>query len=385
MMATEPSEGYVHYKLLERHLKKLDEINARIIVEMCKRGSNNVSLIARYVDLPIETVRYRINKMQKMRLFGLSLYFRYSRLGLLRAIVLCEVTKPKMPKALRAAETLGYWRYISRAHGKYEGLYALYAFPQGEAEKMREYYEVLLDRGIVEDFTLIAAGDSVPSIPDFSKFDFARSRWKTPWETWPRELQEASTEMLEDLNDPKSYLLEADSVDVRLVELVEAFGLQKFSELGSKLGLTAQGVRHHYVEHLYGRKIVMGFLPNFLPLPVDVTDLYLFFIHFSDTRYLARFSNTLPGKYILRNYSKILGKNSLILTLALTRSDSDSFFDLLYYLAQEGWVLDFSYSILDLRTYKAYTVPSENFVGGQWKYDHSKTLQTLDSVISRPL
>src|SRR5712692_1812411 len=174
-------------------MRKLDEINAKIIEEMCRHGSNNVSLIARNVNLPIETVRYRVNLLRKPGIFGLSLYFRYSYLGLLRMMVLCEVSKPKVSLLAKAAEVPGYWRYISRAHGRYEGLFIQYAFPHAHAGHVSEIFEILKDRDVVRDYTIISTGDSIPSVPDFSRFDFEKSTWNSPWESWDDELQQASS------------------------------------------------------------------------------------------------------------------------------------------------------------------------------------------------
>lgn len=383
-MAEEPSAGYVYYKQVERHMRKLDEINAKIIVEMCRHGSNNVSLIARNVNLPIETVRYRVNLLRKPGIFGVSLYFRYSYLGLLRMMVLCEVSKPKVALLARAVEIPGYWRYISRVHGKYEGLFIQYAFPYRDAGHVSEIFEILKEREILKDFAIINTGDSIPSVPDFRRFDFKKSTWNSPWEKWHEELEQAPATIQDELRDPEEYGGEFDLTDLQLMEWIEGTGLQKFSFLGQRVGLTAQGVRHHYIEHLYGRKIALGYLPTLLPFPIDVLDIYLFFLDFSDTNHMGRFANALPGKYLVRNYSKILGKNSLIVTLTLTRTDANKMFDLLYRLAHEGWLLDFSYSILDLRTYQTQTLTPEKFIDGAWSYDHEKTVNKLQNLISRP-
>lgn len=383
-MSIEPSWQYLQYKQAEKHLKKLDEVNAKIIEEMCRHGSNNVSLIARKLNLPVETVRYRVNLMRKIGIFSLSLYFHYSHLGLLRTVVLVEASKPHLSKLAQAAELPGYLKYIARARGKFEGLFVLYAFPRMEAESLSQCYDQLRDRGLLEDYSLITTGDSIPSVPDFSAFDFGTSRWRTPWEDWKRELVTSPPDIPEDLKDPTNYSGEIDAVDVKLIDLIEAYGLQKFSDLGSKLGLTAQGVRHHYVEHLYGRRIAIGYLPSFLPLPIDLLDTYLIFIDFSDAGHMARFANTLPGKYFIRNYSKILNKNSLMVTCLLTRNDVSILFDHLYRLAEEGWILDFNYSMLDTRTYRAWGLYPEKFEAGKWMYDASTILQNLQKLISQP-
>lgn len=365
-------------------MRKLDESNAKIIVEMCRHGSNNVSLIARNVNLPIETVRYRVNLLRKLGIFGLSLYFRYSYLGLLRMMVLCEVTKPKVSLLAKAAEVPGYWRYIARAHGKYEGLFIQYAFPSADAGHVSEIFEILKERDVVREYSIISTGDSIPSVPDFSRFDFEKSTWSSPWENWDDELEKASPSLQDELGDPKEYGGEFDATDLRLIEWIEGTGLQKFSLLGQRVGLTAQGVRHHYLEHLYGRKIALGYLPTLPPFPIDLLDTYLFFLDFSNANYMARFANSLSGKYLVRNYSKILGKNSLIVTLTLTRADANKFFDLLYRLAPKGWLLDFSYSILDIRTYQGQSLTPEKFIDGAWTYDHTKTLQKLENLIAHP-
>ncbi len=364
-------------------MRKLDEINAKIIVEMCRHGSNNVSLIARNVNLPIETVRYRVNLLRKPGIFGLSLYFRYSYLGLLRMMVLCEVSKPKVALLAKAAEVPGYWRYIARAHGKYEGLFIQYAFPYAQAGHVNEIFEILKERDVVREYSIISTGDSIPSVPDFSRFNFEKSTWSSPWENWDDELEQASSKLQEEMGDPKEYGGEFDLTDLRLMEWIEGTGLQKFSFLAQRVGLTAQGVRHHYVEHLYGRKIALGYLPTLLPFPIDLLDTYLFFLDFSDSSYMARFANLLLGKYFVRNYSKILGKNSLIATLTLTRADANKLFDSLYRIAQKGWLLDFSYSILDLRTYQTQTLTPEKFIDDAWSYDHAKTLHKLESLIKQ--
>jgi len=298
-------------------------------------------------------------------------------------MVLCEVSKPKVALLAKAAEVPGYWRYISRAHGKYEGLFIQYAFPYAHAGRVSEILEILKERDVIKDFVIFSTGDSIPSVPDFNRFDFEKSTWTSPWESWDKELERTSSVIQEELQDPKEFGGEFDLMDLKLVEWIEGTGLQKFSFLGQRVGLSPQGVRHHYIEHLYGRKIALGYLPTLLPFPIDLLDTYLFFLDFADAGHMGRFANSLPGKYLVRNYSKILGKNSMIVTLTLTRADANRVFDLLYRLAHEGWLLDFSYTILDLRTYKTQTLTPEKFINDEWSYDHAKTIQKLESLISQ--
>jgi hypothetical protein len=306
--------------------------------------------------------------MRKLGIFDLSLYFHFSHIGLVRLLVCCEVNKAHLAEVEAAAEALNYWTYITRAHGRYEGIFAIYAFPHKQAERVNSFYGHLIEAGLIEKFELFCTGDPVPAVPDFASFDFESLSWRSLWNSWLTQIQTSSEVSLKGLSDPLTYEGEFDVLDLRLIEQFEMSGIQKFAVLGKTLGLSAQGVRYHYENHLIRRGIVVGYLPRFLPLPLEMADLYVFAVHFTDANKMAHYVSSLKGKYFIRNYSKILGRNSLTITMQLGRTELTSVFDCLYALSREGWVENFSYVMLDISKFKDFSIRPQNYADGNWIY-----------------
>jgi hypothetical protein len=68
-------------------------------------------------------------------------------------------------------------------------------------------------------------------------------------------------------------------------------------------------------------------------------------------------------------YQKEMGVENLLVRAYIPSSEMASLIDLLTDLARENFITNFSFVELDIRTAEAYTVISDLFEDGQWKFE----------------
>ena len=360
-----------------KYLDALDEINAKILEGLGAYGPRNVSALAKKLGLPSTTVAFRLSKLVKQN--GLQVRARpnYQKLGLKRVAVFVEA-RPGRDKALGTlVNNLPYWTYTTRCFGKFNGIYALLGFPEIFRKEFEHYFSVALKMRILNEYTLYWITELCETPPNFSWFDFKQRSWSFRWKPWAKEIEQASDIMPSRLLDPESYPLLVDRTDLLLLKELEKDGAVEFRKLAKIAGMTPEGVRYRFQNHLFKRGLIADYEVSIFPYPYQSSDLSSFVIQFRDRRALAKFSNSLPGKPFILNYAKVIGQDKLIIHFYVPKIEFLNLIDAINSFIEIGFIESFYHVVLDISSYKSQTVSYELFGKEKWTYNPEDAIQNL--------
>jgi len=372
-----------HYDWMLRYLRMLDPANAKILEGLGKHGPRNVLALARSIGLPPTTVSFRIKRLMKRGLLKIRTNLDYSKLGLTKAVLIAESEPGQERKLRQIINNLGYWTYLVRCYGKYDGYYSIFAFPAEHKKRLEEYLEKATQLEGLSRYLLFYTSNLTEVAPNFDWFDFKSKSWNFQWKGWIAEVQIASKEIPQRLMDPQSYSIRADKADILIMKELEKDGTARFTKLAKVANMTPQGVRYRYHKHIVGRALSTDYEVAILPYPLPISDMCSFVINFKREEELAKFVNSLRNKPFIFNYAKVIGKQALVVHTYTPKTEFSKFIDSMNRLTEQGLVQDFLYTNLDVASFKRQTISYEFFRKDRWMYAHNEKLKALDAIASK--
>ncbi len=364
-------------------MKVLDPVNAKILEGMSRYGPRNTSFLARSVKLPATTVAFRIKKLIRKGYLHVHTNLDHSKLGLIRAVLVAQ-TAGGLEKQLReAVENIGYWTYTTRCYGRFNGIYALFAFPAAHKNKLEAYLKDVVHQKAMSNYVFhwITNLSEVPR--SFGWFDFKSKAWKFPWRQWIDEVPKASEKLPGKLAEPEEYRVMVDETDLFLLKELEKDAFTEFTEIAKALKMSPQGVRYRYYKHIKKHDLVADYEIAILPYPLLVSDMCSVIVNFQNDRVLAKFSNTLSNKPFIFNYGKVVGRDSLLLHSYTPRTEVPSFLNALNSMVRKNLVADFFYVNFDVSSFKRQTVSSEFYEDGSWTFDLTEKRRSLSEIMRK--
>lgn len=301
----------------------------------------------------------------------------YSKLGLMKAVLITESKRGQEKKLRQAIGDLGYWTYIARCYGKYDGYYTIFAFPAEYRRALEEYLDEAVRLGVLSRYIFYPTTNFIEVVPNFDWFDFQGKSWNFRWKLWMDEVQSASEKLPRKLVEPASYSVQVDETDVLILKELEKDGTKKFTELAEIVNITPQGVRYRYNKHIVGRSLVSDYEAAILPYPLPASDMCSFLIDFKNEEKLAKFASSLQNKPFAINYGKIIGQHSLVVHTYTPRTEFSGFIDTMNRLAEKRLATGFLYVTLDIASFRRQTISYEFFKENRWIYDQEKRLGRL--------
>ena len=371
------------YEWMIRYSKMLDQTNAKILEGLGKYGPRNVSALAQSIGLPPTTVAFRIKRLMKEGHLRIRTKLDYSRLGLMKAVLIAESKPGQMKKLQQVIDNLDYWTYMVRCYGKYEGYYTILAFP---AEYEKELQEYLDEATQLEAFSLHIfhrTTNFTNVAPNFDWFDFRSKSWSFQWKRWIDEIQNASEKLPRELREPQTYSGQVDGTDILILKELEKDGTTKFTKLAEMANMTPQGVRYRYYKHIVGRSLLTHYEVAILPYPFLTSNWCSFIIDFANEEKLAKFANSLKNKPFIRTYGKAIGQHSLVVHTYTPKTEFSRFMNSMNRLAEKKLTESFLYVTLDVSSYKRQTISYEFFRENKWTYNYKKKLETLKEVTEK--
>ena len=366
-----------------QYLKMLDPTNAKILEALGKHGPRNVLALARTIGLPPTTVNFRIKKLIKGGLLKVRTNLDYSRLGLIKAVLIAESKPGQEEKLQQVIHNVGYWTYMVRCFGKYDGYYSMFAFPAEHKMRFEEYLEKATQLKGLSRHLLFFTSNFTEVAPNFEWFDFKSKSWTFQWKSWVDEVQNASEKVPQRLMDPQSYSIRADKADILIMKELEKDGALKFTQLAEVSNMTPQGVRYRYSKHIVGRSLFTDYEVAILPYPLPISDMCSFVIGFDREEKLAKFANSLQSKPFIFKYAKVIGRQSLVVHTYTPKVEFSQFLDSMNRLTERRLIQDFLYINLDVASFKRQTMSYEFFRKDKWIYAHDKKLEALKTITSR--
>lgn len=359
----------------------LDSVNARILEGLSRYGPRNTSFLARSVGLPATTVAFRIKKLIEKGNLHVRTNLEHSKLGLMRAVLVAETTGGLEERLRRVIENIGYWTYMARCYGKFNGTYALFAFPVEHKDKLEAYLKRAVRYKAMSDYVFSWVTDLCEVPRNFDWFDFESKAWKFPWSRWVDEVLEASEKLASRLVEPEKYRVTVDETDLFLLKELERDAFAEFSRIAGALQMSPQGVRYRYYKHVLKRSLIADYEIAILPYPLMVSDMCSFIVHFPNEEAMAKFSNTLSNKPLILNFGKTIGQNSLLIHSYTPKTETPNFIKALNTLVRRNLVTDFSYVNLDIPSFKRQTISYELFRDKSWTFNIRDKSRRLSEIM----
>ena len=365
------------YQWMLRYLKMLDTTNARILEGLSRHGPRNLMALAKSIGLPPTTVTFRIRKLMKEGLLRVRTNLDYSKLGLMKAVLIAE-SKPGLEKKLhQVVDNLDYWTYMTRCYGKYDGYYAIFAFPVRYGKELEEYLGSAMQSEVFSRYIFHRTTNFTEVAPNFDWVDFKSRSWNFEWKRWISEVQSASEKLPPQLMNPETYSILVDETDILILKELEKDGTTKFTQLAEIAKMTPQGVRYRYHKHIVGHGLLTDYEVAILPYPLLVSDMCSLIINFENEEKLAKFANSLQNKPFIFNYGKAIDQLSLVVHTYTPKTEFSKFIDSMNRLTERKMTRGFLYITLDVATFRRQTISYEFFKENKWTFDYEKKLERL--------
>jgi DNA-binding Lrp family transcriptional regulator len=375
MSRLEDFEWMLHY------LKVLDSVNAKILEGMGRHGPRNTSFLARSVKLPATTVAFRIKKLIGKGYLHVRTNLDHSKLGLMRAALVAQTAGGLEEKLREVVENIGYWTYVTRCYGKFNGIYALFAFPAEHKYELETYLKEAVRQKAMSNYVFHWVTNLCEVPRSFAWFDFKSKAWKFPWSQWVGEIFKASEKLPKRLAEPKEYQVMVDGTDMFLLKELEKDAFVEFTEIADALKMTPQGVRYRYYKHIMKHDLIADYEIAILPYPLLVSDMCSFVVHFESDKALVKFSNTLSNKPFILNYGKIIGRNSLLMHTYTPRTEVPNFVNTLNGMIKRNLVTNFFYVNFDVSSFKRQTLSNEFYKDRSWTFDSKEKRKRLSEIM----
>jgi DNA-binding Lrp family transcriptional regulator len=371
------------YEWMLQYLKMLNPINAKILEGFGKYGPRNVLALAKSIGLPPRTVTFRIRKLMKKGFLQIRTNLDYSRLGLMKGVLIAESKLGQEKKLQHVIDNLDYWTYVVRCYGKYDGYYIIFAFPAEYRKELEEYLSKAAQLKAFSRYIFYRTTNFAEVAPNFDWFDFQSKSWNFEWKRWIDEVQNASEKLPRKLMEPKAYHVRVDETDLLILKELEKDGTTKFTKLAEVANITPQGVRYRYNKHIVGRSLLTDYEVATLPYPLPTSDMCSFIIDFENEEKLAKFVNSLQNKPFIFNYGKAIGQHSLVVHTYVPKTEFSKLIDSMNRLTEKKLITGFLYVTFDVASFRRQTISYEFFKENKWTYDYEKKLEKLKEVAGK--
>lgn len=362
------------------YFKFLDGTNAKLLEALGDLGARNITLLAKSTHLPITTIRFRLKKMINDGQILVAINPNLPRLGLARAFVIADAFLGHQDRLLEAIKNTDYWTYIIRCYGKFDGYCAYFAFPAIHMEVLKDYVNKAKRLQALSNSRFFWITNSRVVPPDFSWFNLERKEWRFRWDEWVNDILTAQSELPDVIKEPHDYPIMADKRDLLIIKELQKDESIQFKRLAKIVGVTPQTVGYRYRKHILQRNLILDHAVDVYPFPIQISDLYVFIIDFSNKESVAKFANACEKKPFVVSYTKIIGKNSLVVNVYILKAEFPNLIRSLNRLYIEGLIKDFLYVTLDPMSYKRQTISYEYFENGKWTYHPDEKIKQLKEI-----
>jgi DNA-binding Lrp family transcriptional regulator len=362
---------------INRFVSFLDPENIKIVTAMRKYGLRNLQRIASKTNIPRPTVHARVAKLEKEGLLRTWIHPDYSKLGLVRAMVLLA-TKPGrellVPEALRVP---GYWLRLIRCIGEFNGYYSTHAIPMEKRWDFEQYLERIVASGIASGYRLLWLGEAKSPLPDFRYYDVKKKTWTFDWAGWLEAL--ASPSPQPQRKEPIAHRAFDKKDLINLKELAKN-GRTKLTQLATILNMTVPAVKYRF-DNLLRTGFIREYVIDLLPFAPEISDLYEMVLDFKSGEGLYQGEKVLASLPMVMTLSRVQGTNSISARMYLPRAQMNNLLTMLSALSRIGVLAGFTYVLLDPMTIRTQTFGYRAYEEGTgWHYDNLEYFEQLKKV-----
>jgi len=365
-------------------MQKITPQIARILEYISLNNTTNISKIARDVNLPITTVYGILRRLITRHIITIHNLINISALGLTQYAVIFHCDKiENVKKILMSNHT--YWIYYAKGYCDSLCAYVRYIVPIDHNKDFIEFLNTAKEIGLINDYEVYATTNTYNVPLNFKDFDFKKKIWVFNWEQILHNFYSAESNDNERLNVRSLSRIKLDNIDSRILLGREINAFISLSSIQKTLNnISLQNIYYHYVNHIVKRNLINSIKIAFLPYPYTVnekivSDAMIFFITFKNTTWMNKFVNTLKYKIFISSIARVLGENTLLLSVYLPHIETAEFLNLLDKLIEDNIIIKYRFFIIDIRTARNETIPysAYNIHEGTWQWDQSKYLSNL--------
>ncbi len=371
-----------YFDRIHRMISALDETNFRITQNIREYGPRNLQRVARKARIPYPTVHARVSKLEKQGILRTWASPSYSKIGLIRAIVLLTPIPGKDLVAGEALEIPGYWLRIMRCMGECNGYYSIHAIPEANRSDFQQYLDHLVASNVARDYRIYWLDDQQTSIPNFEYYDTSKEKWRFEWETWLRQLSgnKLSKPLTTSRQKPSKPAFDKKDL-VILKELIKNARVT-LADLARMLGTTVPGAKYRF-DKIKEKGLIHEFVVEFLPYSPEISDLYEVRLDFKNEESLTSKTSAFLALPFTLHQSRIRGMNSLAARVYLPRGEMSNLNTLLSGLARKGILTNFACLLLDPSSIKAQTFSYEYYDDEHgWHYDNNDYISRLQNLLN---
>ncbi len=342
----------------------MDSLDLQIIEEVRKRGPSNIAEISRVLNVAPSTVSRRLEKMAASLKLRILTNLAYHKIGIRRTIVEIEPEAGGEGELMERVSSLSYWFQSYRILGSL-GYLVGFKIPYAFHNAYESMLNSLKEKYGVKRLSVHPLGEIIGVGPCFKNYDAEAKRWRINWNDIRRSLTESSPIILD---DPPGYSMEADSLDVQIMLILESDAQTSMSEIARITGVSVPTVSNR-IKKLTANGLILGYVANILPFPFEDSRLLQLIVEFPGETEMQTFASGLLQTPFLLSFQKEIMKLTLFARLYLSNREYPSLSDLLRSLVRDGFLKGFSVVELDMTSEQSRKIP----VGlldskGQWQF-----------------
>lgn len=362
---------------INRFVHFLDAENIEIVTAMRKYGLRNLQLIANRTKIPRPTVHARVSKLEREGLLRTWIHPNYSKIHLVRAMVLLATKPGKELLAPEALRVPGYWLRLIRCIGEFNGYYSTHAIPADKRWDFEQYLEKIVASGIATEYRLLWLDEAASPLPDFSYYDTRKKTWTFEWPRWLEALAaRPSPTRRRESHPPTTF----DKKDLIILKELVKDGRTKLTQLADLLNLTVPAVKYRF-DNLARSGFIQEYVIDMLPFAPEISDLFEIVLDFKSTEDISHGEKVLSTLPIVRTLSRVQGSNSIAVRMYLPRTEMNNLLTMLSALCRSGTLSGFTYVLLDPMTISTQTFSYKSYEDNTgWQYDNLAYFEQLRKI-----
>lgn len=363
--------------------KKIDKIDVMILEGLSRLGPRNLALIAKHLDMPTSTVRYRVRRMLEDSILFFHLNPFHTNMGLKKAVIFLEAAFGYEDVLLDCLKVNDFWLFLCRIYGPYEGCGGIWTIPKGMDKDFEAFLKNLLDVGIAKSVEVnwTTCHEGIPVSDKW--FNPDENVWAFKWGEWIEEVKDIEGKLPWTLREPADWPLKVDYDDLLIIKELEKDGRKTFTEISKTIGLPFERVKYHFREHVLKRGLIEGYQVDIYRFPHPLNEPVFFKFEFDSYDKMRKFALSLHDKPFPTFIGKILGENALVAHINLPKWEFRKFIAVLSTLIRGDLLKSYHYFIRDMFQTWRQTIPYSHFENGNWKYDLNKQQEDLKKVLEQ--
>jgi len=322
--------------------KDIDETDLDIISEMkkrCPEGPRNLKKIAESLNLPQQTVNYRVLRFEHLDLVRFRAILDETLLGLANYAVIATV-RPGLQyenirgKAVNAGTFLTcypMWRLLKEIHGGFtHGFYTNYSIPWRKEADLKKFLEELQNIGCIEmvnDFCRVTSPNF--NVPSLNLYQAIRKAYKQgrlvsfDWMKWADRFDKAEEVILPKETVPKRKF-QFSYEHLQILFHLERNLREKTVDIARSIGAPSPKVAN-WLKEIFANRLIVGCRVELYPIDPATSISFILRLQFTNTVALRKFISLLNEIPYPVTYQKVFEKDIILLHITIPPSEYFAF------------------------------------------------------------